>query len=63
MAVASIGGPLFAIGGLDDSQCYHDVERYDPETDSWSDAAPMNTPRGGVAVACVNSTIYAGRAG
>ena len=50
LAVACLGGPLYAIGGLDDNTCYNTVERYDPETDSWSCVQSMNVPRGGVAV-------------
>lgn len=46
--MASLGGPIYAIGGLDDNTCFNDVERYDIESDEWSTVAPMNTPRGGV---------------
>lgn len=46
--MASLGGPIYAIGGLDDNTCFSDVERYDIESDQWSAVAPMNTPRGGV---------------
>lgn len=46
--MASLGGPIYAIGGLDDNTCFNDVERYDIESDQWSTVAPMNTPRGGV---------------
>ena len=48
IALASLGGPIYAIGGLDDNTCFNDVERYDIEYDQWSTVAPMNTPRGGV---------------
>lgn len=48
IALASLGGPIYAIGGLDDNTCFSDVERYDIESDQWSTVAPMNTPRGGV---------------
>lgn len=48
IALASLGGPIYAIGGLDDNTCFNDVERYDIESDQWSTVAPMNTPRGGV---------------
>lgn len=46
--MASLGGPIYAIGGLDDNTCFNDVERYDIESNQWSTVAPMNTPRGGV---------------
>lgn len=48
IALAALGGPIYAIGGLDDNSCFNDVERYDIESDCWSAVAPMNTPRGGV---------------
>lgn len=48
IALASLGGPIYAIGGLDDNTCFNDVERYDIESDQWSTVAPMNSPRGGV---------------
>ena len=48
IALAALGGLIYAIGGLDDNSCFNDVERYDIESDRWSAVAPMNTPRGGV---------------
>lgn len=48
IALAALGGPIYAIGGLDDNSCFSDVERYDIESDRWSAVAAMNTPRGGV---------------
>ena len=52
IALATLGGPVYAIGGLDDTTCFDIVERYDPESDTWSSVQRMETPRGGVAV-CV----------
>ena len=56
LAVASLGvhGPIYALGGLDDNTCYSTVERYDAESNSWSQVQDMNFPRGGVAVASIN---------
>lgn len=48
IALSSLGGPIYAIGGLDDNTCFNDVERYDVECDRWTAVAPMITPRGGV---------------
>ena len=59
--MAQLGGPLYAIGGLDDNMCFSEEERYDIATDSWSYAASMNMARGGVAVATLNDHIYAGQ--
>ena len=51
IALACLGGPIYAVGGLDDSTCFNNVERYDIESDTWSFVQPMLMPRGGVAVA------------
>ena len=48
MALACLGGPIYAVGGLDDTTCFSTVERYDPAMDVWTFVAPMLTPRGGV---------------
>ena len=54
LAVAClVGGPMYALGGLDDNTCYNTVERYDPESNTWSTVKDMNFPRGGVAVAAM----------
>ena len=51
---------MYALGGLDDNTCYNTVERYDPESNTWSTVKDMNFPRGGVAVAAmkVSSTWF-----
>lgn len=51
IALACLGGPVYAVGGLDDSTCFNIVERYDSESDQWSFVQAMLMPRGGVAVA------------
>lgn len=45
-----MGGPIYAVGGLDDEMFYSTVERYDVNSDIWSIVSPMNSARGGVAV-------------
>lgn len=50
IALAYLNGPIYAVGGLDDTSCFNTVERYDPESDSWSLVQPLNYSRGGVAV-------------
>lgn len=59
LGVIKLGSPIYAIGGLDDSSCFSDVERYDPATNSWNSVKAMNSARGGVAVAVLNGLIYA----
>lgn len=45
-----MGGPIYAVGGLDNTLFYSVVERYDVHADVWSSVASMNCARGGVAV-------------
>ncbi|KAL4617321.1 kelch-like protein 8-like [Arapaima gigas] len=59
IALAALGGPIYAIGGLDDNSCFNDVERYDIGLDRWSTVAPMNMPRGGVGSVALGSHVYA----
>ena len=49
--MAHLNGPIYAVGGLDDMACFNIVERYDAESDSWTQVQNMNYARGGVAVA------------
>ena len=53
IALCCLGGPIYAVGGLDDASCYNIVERYDPESDTWSFVQSMIIPRGGVAIAAL----------
>lgn len=50
LGLCSMGGPIYAVGGLDDEMFYSTVERYDVNSDLWSIVSPMNSARGGVAV-------------
>uniref|UniRef100_A0A665UEZ6 BTB domain-containing protein n=1 Tax=Echeneis naucrates TaxID=173247 RepID=A0A665UEZ6_ECHNA len=59
ISLAALGGPIYAIGGLDDNSCFNNVERYDIESDCWSAVASMNTPRGGVGSVALGSFVYA----
>ena len=62
LAAAAIGGKLYAFGGeyfspqegvFEACWCYH------PETDRWTAAPSMKTPRHGLAGATVNNRVYA----
>lgn len=53
LALACLGGPIYAVGGLDDTTCFNTVERYDPAADMWTFVANMLTPRGGVGLAAL----------
>ena len=45
LGVGCIGGPLYAIGGHDGWSFVKTVERYDPETCTWSYVASMSHAR------------------
>ena len=47
------------LGGLDDVNCYRAVERYDPQSDEWTEVASLRSPRGGVGVTTRGSYLYA----
>lgn len=46
-------------GGLDDVNCYRTVERYDPQSDEWTEVCSLRSPRGGVGVAPLGKYLYA----
>ena len=50
IALAHLNGPIYAVGGLDDTACFSIVERYDAESNCWTTVQSMNSARGGVAV-------------
>ena len=47
------------LGGLDDVNCYRTVERYDPQSDEWTEVTSLRSPRGGVGVAALGNYLYA----
>ena len=51
LGLACMGGAIYAVGGLDDKNCFDTVERYDPNGNTWTQVASLNLPRGGVGVA------------
>lgn len=57
LGLCQLGGPLYAIGGMDDTSFFNTVERYDSLSDSWTTVAPMKSPRGGVAVAVLKVSV------
>ncbi len=59
LAVAVLDGKLHAVGGYtrDSNTGAHEV--YDPETDSWSSAAPLQVPRDHHATAVAGGRLYA----
>jgi len=59
LAVAELGGKLFAIGGYDGTGNSRAVEVYDPAANSWSTKAPLPTARDHLAAVTVGTRIYA----
>ena len=57
--VASLGGHLYVIGGFDGNKYLSDVDVYDPQTNSWTSACPLNEQRSAVSVAAMKGRIFA----
>jgi N-acetylneuraminic acid mutarotase len=59
-AAVALNGEIYVIGGIDAQENrVGAVDVYEPNTDSWSSAAPLNTPRGWLVAAAVGGRIYA----
>lgn len=54
-----MNGELYVAGGCDVWACLNSVEKYNPESDSWSLIAPLNVARRGCGLACLNGRLYA----
>ncbi|KAK9522228.1 hypothetical protein VZT92_018705 [Zoarces viviparus] len=60
VAVGTLDGKIYTVGGEDHIRCYSSVERYSPDTDSWStDVAPLSSPRSGVCLVEMDGYLYA----
>lgn len=59
VAVAVLGGYLYAIGGSDGQSPLNTVERYDPRQNKWTPVSPMSTRRKHLGCAVFNNLIYA----
>nr|XP_043881671.1 kelch-like protein diablo isoform X1 [Solea senegalensis] len=60
VAVGTLGGKIYTVGGEDNVRCFSSVERYSPDRDSWStDVAPLNSPRSGVCLVAMDGFLYA----
>ncbi|XP_026177945.1 kelch-like protein 20 isoform X1 [Mastacembelus armatus] len=60
VAVGALDGKIYTVGGEDNVRCYSSVERYNPDTDSWSkDVAPLSSPRSGVCLVAMDGYLYA----
>ncbi|XP_068994777.1 kelch-like protein 20 [Embiotoca jacksoni] len=60
VAVGTLDGKIYTVGGEDNVRCYSSVERYDPDTDSWStDVAPLSSQCSGVCLVAMDGYLYA----
>ncbi|XP_052761397.1 kelch-like ECH-associated protein 1 [Mya arenaria] len=58
VALAAVGGYLYAIGGEDRACGYNVVERFDPRADQWSFVASMKRRRAGSGITVCEGKIY-----
>ncbi|KAB0392421.1 hypothetical protein E2I00_017679 [Balaenoptera physalus] len=59
VAVAVLGGFLYAVGGSDGTSPLNTVERYNPQENRWHTIAPMGTRRKHLGCAVYQDMIYA----
>ncbi|KAA8592554.1 hypothetical protein FQN60_018009 [Etheostoma spectabile] len=60
VAVGTLDGKIYTVGGEDNIRCYSSVERYNPDTDSWStDVVPLSSPRSGVCLVAMDGYLFA----
>ncbi|XP_048045289.1 kelch-like protein 20 isoform X2 [Megalobrama amblycephala] len=60
VAVCSLGGLIFTVGGRNDITSVSSVEKYDPKTNQWSsEVASLSSPRSGVCVVEMDGFMYA----
>ncbi|XP_054754399.1 kelch-like protein 17 [Lytechinus pictus] len=58
VAVSSLGGLLYALGGEDNNTSHNAVEVYDPSNDFWTFAPSMKQRRSGCGVAVCDGKLY-----
>jgi len=54
---AFLGEKLLAVGGYNGSRSFKTVEEYDPESNEWSQLAPMSLSRAGACVIAIPNFI------
>ncbi|KAK7489369.1 hypothetical protein BaRGS_00019313 [Batillaria attramentaria] len=58
VAVAAVGGYLYAIGGEDRAASFSTVERFEPKSNAWTEAPSMKGKRAGAGVTVCDGKIY-----
>lgn len=51
--VAACGGALYVVGGFDGQNRWNTAEKYQADTNTWQQLAPMSTVRSGLGECCV----------
>lgn len=59
IGVALLGESLISVGGYDGNQYLKTVEKYDAETNEWTQLAPLNYNRAGACVVSVPNYVPA----
>ncbi|XP_029572234.1 kelch-like protein diablo isoform X3 [Salmo trutta] len=60
VAVCGLYGKIYTVGGSDGVTYKSNVDRYDPQTNTWSnDVAPLSSPRSGVCLVEMDGYLYA----
>lgn len=57
--VAALGKFVYALGGHDGLSIFDSVERYDPQSNTWTKVTPMLNRRCRLGVAALNGNLYA----
>ena len=57
--VAALNGMLYIMGGFDGKDYLKDVECYDPQTDTWTNVAPLSQSRSATGVTVMKDRLYA----
>lgn len=57
IGVALLGDCLVAVGGYDGTQYLKTVDQYDPDTNEWTQLAPLNCNRAGACVVTIPNTL------
>lgn len=58
-AVATFGGQLYAVGGVDGNLCHNTAERLDLVRNAWENIAPMSTRRSTHDLVALDDGLYA----
>jgi N-acetylneuraminic acid mutarotase len=59
IAATAVNGSIYVLGGEQNQETFDNNERYDPDTDTWSEELPMMNARHGLGVISYDDKIYA----